>query len=156
MDVFEAIFTRHMCRNFDPEKELPEDALENLLEAGRAAPSAGGLEDQRFTVIQEAKDKKLLVPATSNQQFNLADAAVVIVISSDLKKVAEKYGKRGRSLYAAQDCAAASENILLGATALGLGACWVGAFDEEIVKKNLKLPDSWRPMVLVPIGYAKP
>lgn len=77
----------------------------------------------------------------------------MIVVSSDLEIVAAKYGERGRNLYAPQNCAAAVENILLAAIALGLGACWVGAFDEETAKQILDLPNNVRPMVLIPIGY---
>ena len=58
-----------------------------------------------------------------------------------------------RELYCIQDTAAAIENILLAATAYGLGACWVGAFDEEATASVLELEQELRPVALIPIGY---
>jgi nitroreductase len=62
------------------------------------------------------------------------------------------YGQRGK-LYAEQDATAAVENILLAVTALGLGAVWVGAFDEELVSEILELPRHVRPIAMIPIGF---
>lgn len=66
---------------------------------------------------------------------------------------ARTYGDRGRQLYCLQDTAAAVENLMLAATGEGLGACWVGAFDEAAATRALGLPAGWRPVALVPVGY---
>ena len=153
MDLFEAITTRHMCRNFDTVRIVPEDVINKIAQAGIKAPSAGGLKDQRFMIVSEPEEKKTLAQSAPNQRFDLADASAIIVVCSDLAPVEEKYGKRGKDLYAPQNCAAAVQNMLLASTALGIGACWVGAFDEKVVKKAMELPSHWRPMVLVPVGY---
>src|SRR3990170_390322 len=63
-----------------------------------------------------------------------------------------KYGPRGRDLYALQDAAAATENLLLAAHAEGLGSVWIGAFDEGAVVRLLDLPRHVRPVALLPIG----
>ena len=128
--------------------------IDKLIDAGKKSPSAGGLKDQRFTVVKDEEAKHQLME-TSRGQRQVGEASVIIVVSSDVDVVSGKYGDRGRDLYAAQDCAAATENILLAATALGLGACWVGAFDENEVRKILNLPENHRPMVMIPVGYEK-
>ncbi|MBU1683709.1 nitroreductase family protein [Patescibacteria group bacterium] len=143
-----------MCRNFDTEKAIPDDVMEKLIDAGKSAPSAGGLKDQRFKVVSDWETKNMLVEASLDQK-QLADASAVIVVSSDLDVMGGKYGDRGEKLYAAQDCAASVQNILLACTALGLGACWIGAFDAESVKKILDLPDSYKTTILVAVGYEK-
>lgn len=143
-----------MCRDFDTNKKVLGVLIDKLIDAGKKAPSAGGLKDQRFAVVKDQEDKYQLMEAALGQR-QVGEASAVIVVSSDLDVVSKKYGDRGRDLYAAQNCAAATENILLSATALGLGACWIGAFDEDTVKKILKLPKSQRPMVMIPVGYEK-
>jgi nitroreductase len=154
MNLFEAIQKRRMCRNMDPDKKIPGDLIDKLIDAGRHAPSAGGLKDQRFIVINDQKTKDKLMAAARGQK-QVGDASDIIIVSSEIDLVAGKYGERGRDLYAAQDCAAAAENILLAVTALGLNACWVGAFDEKSVKEILDLPENQRPMVMIPVGYEK-
>ncbi len=86
------------------------------------------------------------------QEF-LSQAPVTIVVCIDLDIAESKYKERGLELYSKQSTAAATENMFLAATYLGLGACWVGGFFEEEVKEILELPSNLRPVVLLPIGY---
>jgi len=83
----------------------------------------------------------------------VGQAPVVIVVCADPTRSASRYSGRGSELYCLQDTAAATENILLGVTALGLGACWVGAFDERAATTVLDLPSHLRPVVMIPIGH---
>jgi SagB-type dehydrogenase family enzyme len=94
-----------------------------------------------------------LVKAAGGQSF-IAQAPVAIVVCTDAGRSAERYGERGTNLYCIQDTAAAVENILLAATALGLGACWVGAFDDSAVAGVLQLSATLHPVAIVPIGVA--
>jgi nitroreductase len=64
------------------------------------------------------------------------------------------YGFRGKTLYCIQDTAAATQNILLTAYSLGLGTCWIGAFNEDEAKKAINAPEEIRPMAIIPVGYA--
>ena len=82
----------------------------------------------------------------------IADAPVVIVVCANEPRSARYYGERGRRLYCIQDTAAATQNMLLAAHALGYGTCWVGAFLENEVKKVLEIPDHVRPVAIIPIG----
>lgn len=154
MDLFEAINKRHMCRDFDPGKNVPDEMVEKIVEAGKAAPSSGGLRDQRFMVIRDAETKKAL-RAVGRDQETLTDAPVIIAVYSETDLVEAKYGDRGKDLYVAQNSAASMENMLLAVTALGLGACWVGAFQEEQAKEILGLAENQRLMALMPLGYCK-
>lgn len=154
MELFSAIESRHMCRDFDPLKLVPKEIIEQIVDAGKKAPSSGGLKDQRFKIVEEEAIKNQLSKAALDQS-QVSEAPVVIVISSEINIVEDKYGDRGRDLYAPQNVAAAAQNILLAATALELGACWVGSFNEQRVKEILKLPENYRPMVIIPIGFKK-
>jgi len=69
------------------------------------------------------------------------------------EKIVERYGQRGKDLYSICDVSAAVENILLMAYSQGLGAVWVGAFDEEEVANILDLPENLRPIAIIPVGY---
>jgi len=79
--------------------------------------------------------------------------AVEQLLQADPARSASRYGRRGSELYCLQDTAAATENILLGVTALGLGACWVGAFSEGAAATVLDLPSHLRPVAMIPIGH---
>ncbi|MCL6560259.1 MAG: nitroreductase family protein [Firmicutes bacterium] len=84
----------------------------------------------------------------------MAEAPVVVVVCAEPSRSAQYYGERGRHLYCLQDTAAATQNMLLAATAYGLGSCWVGAFDENQVRDCLGIPPERRPVALIPLGYA--
>ena len=79
----------------------------------------------------------------------------MIVVAADPQRSARTYGTRGAELYSIQDTAAAVQNMLLAVVALGLGACWVGAFDEKAAARVLELPAHLRPVAMIPIGYTK-
>ncbi|MGP3667081.1 MAG: nitroreductase family protein [Candidatus Bathyarchaeota archaeon] len=151
MDVFEAIFERRSIRKFT-EKDVSEEDLKKILEAGRWAPSAGNVQPWEVIVVRSKELKEKLAEAALNQEF-VAEAPVVIVVCVDLKKAERAYGERGRNLYCLQDSAAAIQNMLLAAYSLSLATCWVGAFHEEKVKRILGIPEDFRPVALIPLGY---
>ncbi len=151
MEFFEVIKKRFSCRNFLP-KPVEQEKVAKLLKAATLAPSAGNTQDWRFCVVRDKKLKELLAQASKGQSF-IKEAPVVIVVCSDLEEIEAHYGERGRKMYAFQDTAAAIENLLLSATALGLGSCWVGAFDEKEITGALGLLPSLKPVALIPIGY---
>jgi nitroreductase len=152
MEVFEAIKKRRSIRKFDTIKKVTDEQIEKLLEAARWAPSAGNLQSWYFVVVKDQKIKEQLVEAALGQDF-IAEAPVVIVSCADLERSASHYGNRGKELYAIQDATIATQNICLEATEMGLGTCWVGAFDEEAVSEILDLSGHLRPIAIIPIGY---
>lgn len=151
LDALQVIKNRVSVRRFRPDA-VPEDVLEALLEAARWAPSAGNLQPWRFYVVTREDRRRCLATAAFRQEF-VGRAPVCLVVCADPERSASHYGDRGRYLYCLQDTAAATQNILLAATALGLGSCWVGAFDENQVRACLNIPAHLKPVAIVPVGY---
>jgi nitroreductase len=149
-DPLAPILARTSCRAFraDP---LPETDIDRLIEVLRWAPSAGNMQPWRFLVIRSQELRARLARAAGDQDF-LAQAPVAFVICVEPERSAARYGERGRFLYALQDTAAATENLLVAATALGYGSCWVGAFDENAVHEILAIPKGLRAVAMVPVG----
>lgn len=151
MDVIEAIKSRRSVRTFSG-KTVSKEAVKSLIDAARWAPSAGGIQPWEFVIVTDAGTKKRLAIAALDQTF-IEEAPVVVVVCADGSRSARRYGRRGESLYCLQDTAAATQNILLAAYAMGLGACWIGAFHENEVGETLKTPRNLRPIAIVAIGH---
>lgn len=151
MDFWEVIKKRKCIRKYQ-DKKIPGKDILKILEAGILAPSEGNIQPWFFYVVKNRSKRKELEKAGMWQEF-LSEAPVTIVICINLDQIKIKYGKRGLDLYHKQSTAAATENMFLAATALGLGACWVGGFFEKEISKILSLPKNLRPVVLMPIGY---
>ena len=151
MDFTEVTRLRRSVRTYK-RHELPQATVEKLLEAARSSPSAGNVQPWEFVVAVSQITKQGLSNAAFGQKA-LLEASVVFVVCADEKRAEESYGTRGRTLYCLQDTAAAIENILLTACSLGLGACWIGAFKEDEIRKVIKAPKYMRPVALIPVGY---
>ncbi len=151
MDLFEAIFGRRSIRRFI-NRTVEEEKISKVLDAGRWAPSVGNLQEWRFIVVRNKEKKAKLSEAALGQYWMNRAHAIIVVLTND-RRVTRSYGARGAELYIKQDAAAAVQNILLAAHSLGLGACWVGSFDESIVRRILKIPDEISVHALIPLGY---
>ena len=151
MDVLSAIVNRRSCRSY-LQRPVEFDKITALCEAGHYAPSAGNLQDWKFIVVTDASTRQVIAEHCM-EQYWMAQAPVYIVVCSFEERTEQRYGLRGKRLYSIQSTAAATENILLAAEALGLGACWVGAFDEEFITETLGIPSSARPQAIITIGY---
>lgn len=150
LDFRDVLTGRFSCRSFEA-APVPRERIVELLEAMQGAPSAGNLQPWRFVVVTGAAHRRALADAAFGQEF-VAAAPVTVVVCAVPGESARTYGARGRDLYCLQDTAAATENLLLAATAAGLGGCWVGAFDEASVHRALGLEPGWRPVAIVPLG----
>ena len=151
--ALEFILNRQSCRDFQTES-LKDGDLEQLMESLRWAPSAGNCQPWYFYVVTNQEKKVELSRAAYGQSF-IADAPVVFVICANAEESARGYGNRGHTLYCLQDTAAATENLLLAATALGYGSCWIGAFDEGAASEVLDVPRHLRPVAMVPVGHPR-
>ena len=151
MDVFEAISGRRSIRKFK-KRDVERELILKIVEAGIWAPSAGNIQSWEVVVVRDEKTKEKLAAAAYMRDF-IAKAPVVLVLCADKQRSAIIYEERGSDLYCIQDAACAAQNMLLTAYALGLGTCWVGAFDEELVRKTLDVPEHIRPVALIPLGY---
>ncbi len=151
MNVMEAITSRCSVRRFRPDA-VPDEAVRRLIEAARRAPSAGNIQPWHFYVVKDEAKRGQLARAALGQRF-VAEAPLCLVVCAEPAASARVYRERGAQLYCLQDTAAAVQNILLAALELGLGTCWVGAFDEEQVRRVLGIPQERRAVALIPVGY---
>lgn len=141
MDVYEAIKIRRSVRAYET-RQIPDDVLMRVLEAGRAAPSASNSQPWHFIVVKSLEKREIL----SKRMFTkfLMESPVVIV----------GCGEREKRFHLV-DVSIAMQQIVLAATAEGLGTCWIGDFDEKVVRDLLKLPDKYNIVCLLAVGYER-
>jgi len=151
LDVFKAISERRSIRKFK-DKDVEDELLYKVLKAGIWAPSAGNLQSWDVILVKDPEIKQKLSTAAFMRDF-IGETPVVIVLCANMDKSATIYEDRGRYLFCIQDAACAGQNMLLAIHALGLSACWIGAFDEELVAESVGLPEGLRPVALIPVGY---
>lgn len=151
MDFFQTVHARQSVRAYQPKPVAPEQ-LEAILSAANRAPSAGNLQAYEIVVVRDAGTIQQLAKTCFNQGF-VAQAPVALVFCADPARSAAKYGPAGESLYCVQDATVATAYAELAAAALGLSACWVGAFAEKDIAALLKLRAGLRPVALLPIGW---
>lgn len=152
MDFFEVLRERHSVRAF-AERPVEPEKLQAILEVANRAPSAGNLQAYEIYVVTRPATLKALMRAAFEQKF-VAQAPVVLVFCAHPARSASSYGERGATLYSVQDATIACAYAQLAATALDLGSVWVGAFDEEAVRRALSIRRELVPIALLPIGYA--
>jgi nitroreductase len=150
MDLFEALLTRRSVRDYTDEP-VPEEAVERLLRAAMAAPSARNQQPWRFVVVRDRQVLTQMAKVSPNgAMIGRAQVALLICAGLDLVK------SEG---FWIQDCAAATQNSLLAAHAMGLGAVWCGIYPRETrvagVRRIFDLPEQIVPFAIVAVGYPK-
>ncbi|HYA57420.1 MAG TPA: nitroreductase family protein [Thermoplasmata archaeon] len=150
MEFLELVERRRSVRAYSDAPVDPR-ALERVLAAATRAPSAGNLQAYRIVVVRSPVQRRALAAAAEGQEF-LSEAPVDLVFFSDQERSADRYGKRGTSLYAVQDATIAAAFALLAATNEGLASVWVGAFDETRVREICTEP-RLRPVAIVAVGH---
>mgnify|MGYP000409393576 FL=1 len=143
MSIIDGILTRRSIRRYET-KDIPEEVLTRILEAGRQAPSAANRQPIRFVIVEDRDLLKVLCDTLITRFVKYA--SVAIVGCADVKSLLT--GK-----WAVVDAAIAMENMVIAAWTLGVGSCWIGACNEEKVKELLKIPDKWKVVALVTLGY---
>lgn len=148
MTTLEDILSRRSIRRYTGE-DLSEEVVTQLLEAAMAAPSAGNEQPWHFVVIRDRGKLEAMPKDVSPHTAMCREAALAIAIcgTPDVK-----HGEMW-----VQDCAAATENMLLAAHALRLGAVWCGIYPRadrmKALKDMLGLPEDVEPFCLVPVGW---
>jgi nitroreductase len=142
MEVSEAIRARKSIRAYSS-TPIPKEKLEKILEAARLAPSAENLQPWYFVVVTNPEHKKQIAKSGKFARF-LTECPVVIVGCGDRSASPKWY---------VIDVAIAMQNMVLAATSEGLGTCWVGSFDEGLVKRLLEIPDHYKVVALLAVGY---
>jgi nitroreductase len=147
VNVTEAIKTRRSIRSFAKQKIEPEK-LEAILEAARLSPSARNEQQWLFIVIRQPETLKRLAYACDDQlQVAESDTTICCCIpDADQLTEANHYLRH-------QDVAIANAYMMLQATELGLGSCWIGAFNEKKLRTLLRIPETVEIHSLLSIGY---
>lgn len=148
METLDAIKTRKSVRRFQ-DRPVEREKMNALLEAAVQAPSWTNNQCWRFIVVTEKETIEKLTKANSNFNSWLKDAPVVIVACADPKDSGDWNGLQ----YFMMDVSLAMHNLVLMATDMGLGTCYLGAYDEMKVKEILGVPDNIRVAAMSPLGY---
>lgn len=146
MDAIDVIFTRRSIRQYTDEP-VREEQVKTLLEAGMNAPSANNRQPWHFIVVDEREKLNAIMEVHPYSKM-LAQAPLAIVVCADITR-AERYWQ--------QDCAAATQNILLASRALGLGSVWLGVYPKEVrtmgIVRVFDLPEHIRPLCVIAVGH---
>ena len=188
LTVWEAIKTRRSIRRFAPD-DVPDEMIEQMLEAARLAPSASNRQPWRFLVVRDKEVRNELCRICLNQRF-IEEAPVVVVCFGDLERYSPEARRKRRREFMDSGVTAtlsgrfadpeyltyvdslppppreqlltpviantfiAIEHLVLMATALGLGTCWVGGFSGASEFRRLfGLTDNLVPVAVIPVGY---
>jgi nitroreductase len=153
MELFEAIKGRCSVRKWQ-HREVPDEAIERLIDAARHAPSSKDSQPWEFVVVRDSAVKQRF--ALTREESNRAEATapVLIVICADTKRSESRW---------IEDCSVAAQNLLLAAHAMGLGAVWLTGYKhpiepgksetERTIVRELALPAHIRPACVIALGY---
>lgn len=151
--AYKAIMTRTSVRTYT-DKQISRQQIDSLLRAAMAAPTARNSQPWQFVVISDRATLDSIAANCSSIKM-AADAPLAIAVCGDMTKALDGDGRD----YWVQDCSAATENLLVAANAMGLGAVWCGIYPipERVsyIRGLLKLPADIIPLNIIPIGYPK-
>jgi len=148
MDVMKAIRQRRSIRAYGDAPVEPEK-LRQVMEAARLAPSASNRQEWKFVVVREQARREKLAEAAHGQAF-VAEAPVVIVACAQEH---DRVMSCGHASFLV-DVSIAVDHMTLAARELDLGTCWIGAFDQDMVRDVLDIPPDVQVVALLPLGYA--
>jgi nitroreductase len=143
VDAIEALKGRRSIRTYE-DRPVPREIIEEIVDTARLAPSANNFQPWEFIVVTERDMRVKIADLTDYGKFIAQSGACVVVFSKDVKRYLE-------------DSSAATENILIAAHALGLGACWVAGDRKdyaEPVRELLGVPEGHKLVALVALGYS--
>lgn len=146
IDVYEAIKKRRSVRAYKDEK-IDDAVLNRILETARLAPSAHNSQEYKLIIVKDAEKKKALAGAALNQVF-IARAPIVIVGVA----LNPELDENSKVPFYAVDLAIMFDHITLAAVKEELGTCWIGAFNQNEVKKVLNIPEKYKVVALMPLG----
>jgi nitroreductase len=148
--VFENIFNRKSVRNYTSEP-VSDEHIEAMLKAAMSAPSAVNYQPWRFVVVTERTELDAMAEFLPYARM-LKQAPLAIVVCGETT-----WFEGNENPYWQQDCSAATQNLLLAAEALGLGAVWTGVYpNQDLYPKlhdYLNLPSTVQPFCCIPVGH---
>lgn len=146
MDVLQAIAARYSVRGYRPDP-VDDETLRTVLEAAQAAPSAHNYQPFRLIVIHTEGRQEELSRIYGSRWFVQAPLVVAVVAVPG-----EAWRRMDGKPYDEVDAAIVMDHLVLAATSLGLGTCWVAAFDPDAAREVLGLPDDVEPVAFTPLG----
>lgn len=147
MDFLKLARQRFSVRRYE-HREVPDDMINDVLEAGRLAPSAANRQPWVFLLVRSERQRRALGEAYPRDWFWMAPV-IIVVCTAPSRAWIRSDGKN----YADVDGAIAMDHMTLCAAAQGLGTCWIGAFDPAKVRRVLNLPAELEPLAMTPLGY---
>jgi len=151
MEFDKVVESRKSVRSFKSKKASWKDVIE-AIDAARKSPFAGNQNHIKFIIIEEQNVIDRIAELASQLWIN--ESSILVVVCSDDTHLENMYGDKGKT-YSRQQAGAAIENFLLKITDMGLSACWVGGFHDELVKQLLKIPEHINIEAIIPVGYEK-
>jgi nitroreductase len=158
MNFIDIVKQRYSCRKYLP-LPVEEEKILQCIESARLAPSACNAQPWRFVVVNDTNIKEQLVEKATAGIYKfskkvLSQASVIIVVVADVSSFLSKAGSliRDTKFYLI-DIGIACEHLVLQATELGLGSCYIGWFSEKGVKKVLNIPKKYKVPLLICLGY---
>ena len=148
--TIDCIMSRKSVRKFDS-RTVSAETIETILKAGMAAPSAMNKQPWKFVVVQDKQMLKTIADSMPN--IRTATAPMAIIVCGDMSKTLDGVARE----FWVQDCSAATQNILLAAHSMGLGAVWNGLYPDlprcKFISNLLQMDNRYIPLCVVPIGY---
>ena len=146
MEFFEVVKERYSCKKFDG-RPVEQSQLDAILEAGRLAPTAKNLQEQRVYVVQSENGLAKIDKITPCRY----GAATVIAVAFNRDNVFTYPGEKRDS--GIEDATIVATHMVLAAKAAGVDSCWINFFDPEIAAKELNLPENEEVLMLRDLGY---
>jgi len=146
MEFMDVVKARRSVRSY-ADIDVEEEKLNLMFEAARLAPSWANKQCWSYVLVNDEEKIKKLAGGVVNSWMKKAKA--IIVACGDPKKS----GFRNGMDYYLVDVGISMQQLVLAATDLGLGTCWIGAFDEKKVKQLLGIPEEIKVVALTPVGY---
>ena len=147
MEFSEVIQNRYSCKKFDG-RQVEKEQLDAILEAGRVAPTAKNLQEQRIYVVQTEEGLAKIDKVTPCRY----GAGTVLVVAFDKENVFTYPGDKRDS--GIEDATIVATHLMLAAQANGVDSCWINFFDPEVMAKELGLPENEEVLMVLDLGYA--
>ncbi|MBP1666164.1 MAG: nitroreductase [Bacteroidetes bacterium] len=152
MEFYNLILSRESIRNYDPDRQVPKQILEKILNAGRIAPSACNIQPWKFLVVSSPEMLEKVRACYSRDWFRDAPHVLIVIGLKD------KAWKRSFDGYNSieTDVAIAMTHLILAAENEGVGTCWIEAYNPAILRKALSLSEDQLVFGITPLGFTKP
>ena len=152
MDLFACIKNTIQVKSY-LDKDVNHKDIAKILDAAHFAPSSGNIQNWRFITVRSSMTKEKIARACLEQLW-IQESPVIIIVCSDNSNIKLHYSNKWKK-YSRENCAAATQNLLLQATSLGLSSSWIRNFNASRLKNILNIPDEVSVEAIVTIGYSR-